>query len=368
MPTPPPSSQQPTPGPPAPLQPPPPLPPLPPRPPLPTFNASAAAALLSLHPFVHADAAFLDALLSPCNGLARHIAALKRSAQRVTLAELVRSEPALQPRAFLASATAAAAAGAAAEAAAPGAGPAAEAASLAAAAAAAAAAVGALAAARPAVAAHAAEVLAAARAELSMARGVVHEGAALDRAEGALGARVAQRNAHLHRACFGGQYWLQGRLDGVVGGGGGGGSEGKGGSGGGGGAGADAGASAGGGSSSSSCSSSSSSSSPIKVVETKVRRKTLAATSARLPPEYDILQVRCYLAILRAGGQDVSEGLLVESFACGAQRTFCVVHSEALWATIHAGLCAVAQRFQALQPAELQALVAAFTVEEDGQE
>jgi hypothetical protein len=305
---------------------------------IPSFNASSVASLLGLNPFQTVEEALYAALLLPCNGKAAQIAAIKQRARRATLAELVAGAPALQPQAFLAAASAAASAGAAAEAAAPGQGAAAEAAALASAGAAAAAAVQGLAAARPAVAAHAAQLLAAAASELSMARGVVGEGGALDRAAAAVGGPVVQRNQRLHRVCFG-RYWLQGRMDGVVA------AAAAAGSGGGGGGGGGA---------------------PVKVVETKVRRGTLA--QARAPNIYDLVQVRCYLAILRAAGEGVSEGFLVEAYSCGGSRSTLVAHCDRIWGTIHEQLCEVAARVSALQQGDLEALVTAFTVDADADE
>lgn len=95
----------------------------------------------------------------------------------------------------------------------------------------------------------------------------------------------------------------------------------------------------------------------FKLVEHKVRMKTKSEYGGRSPNIYDLAQVRVYLALLLHNGVAVSEGVLLETFACGGRRETEVKHDEALWGTIHRGLGDVSARYNRVTPEEVEALV-----------
>lgn len=200
---------------------------------------------------------------------------------------------------------------------------------------------GAVAAAAPAIAAAAdgdAAVTAALQAALArgvvMGRGALLEQAGLDRAEVEVGAPVEARNDRLYEMVIAqGRVKLVGKIDGLVRGGSGGGC-----AGGGGGAPAVAPASA-----------------PY-VHEEKTRTRELA----HAPPNTyfsDVVQVRCYMALLRANGEPVDRAVVREAFACGRSRSTVVFHDDAQWRLIEAELLRVADRLRDISYREVEALV-----------
>jgi hypothetical protein len=74
------------------------------------------------------------------------------------------------------------------------------------------------------------------------------------------------------------------------------------------------------------------------LVETKNRKRFWTS-----PPEYDIIQLRCYMKM-----KGCENGLLLETFPGKPHRKTPVPHSESEWNDIHTGLCEVAAEIDSL--------------------
>lgn len=83
------------------------------------------------------------------------------------------------------------------------------------------------------------------------------------------------------------------------------------------------------------------------VVETKNRKRVW-----KEPPNYDIVQLRCYMKMRGCVG-----GLLLESFPDGTTRKTVVPWDEDEWNVIHSGLVAVAHEVVTLTPERAEAIV-----------
>ena len=91
--------------------------------------------------------------------------------------------------------------------------------------------------------------------------------------------------------------------------------------------------------------------------------KTRTRELAHAPPNTylsDVVQVRCYMALLRANGEPVDRAVVREAFACGRSRSTVVFHDDAQWRLIEAGLLRVADRFRDVSDNEVEALVGAY--------
>jgi hypothetical protein len=274
---------------------------------LPCFYASKVPALLNLQPFLSDDEAFLD-LLSTSSHYSSLVSQASQRLQVVALTDLLASSvPTFEPQALRAIAkeatsTTAAAGG--------------ESAVL----------TAAVAAAAPTIAALAAgdknlevKLTKEFQGGLNKAMGEHKEAKGLDLAGESRGTTITHRNDTLYSGVFGGAYRLCGRVDGLEACG-----EGR-----------------------------------FRLIEHKVRMRTRAAYGERAPNIYDLAQVRVYLALLLHNGVAVEGGVLLETFACGGRRETLVTHDEALWGTIHRGLCEVSERYNRVTPEEVEALVRA---------
>jgi len=85
----------------------------------------------------------------------------------------------------------------------------------------------------------------------------------------------------------------------------------------------------------------------VRVVEVKTRTRTMASAPAR-PPQADYVQVRAYMELLRASGENVTQAILVEQFVCGKRRDTAVFHDQGLWNCIECELERVVGRFASL--------------------
>ena len=84
-----------------------------------------------------------------------------------------------------------------------------------------------------------------------------------------------------------------------------------------------------------------------KIVETKNRKRFWPSV-----PEYDIIQLRCYMKM--KGGVD---GMLLEQFPSGQNRVTPVEWDEDEWSGIHQGLCWVATEVACMTPAQAASVV-----------
>jgi hypothetical protein len=90
------------------------------------------------------------------------------------------------------------------------------------------------------------------------------------------------------------------------------------------------------------------------LIEVKNRRRMWATV-----PEYDLIQVRVYLAMLAAkpDATPAATGLLLEKFPDGSTRETRVHHEAQAWARIHTGLVRVAQRFASVTADDVRTLI-----------
>jgi hypothetical protein len=91
------------------------------------------------------------------------------------------------------------------------------------------------------------------------------------------------------------------------------------------------------------------------IIEVKNRKRTRKAGYA--PPDYDIVQLRCYLAILRANGEPEAKGRLLEAFPDGTNCETPVEWDDVQWGRLDAALKHLVAQLDALTVADVPSIV-----------